>query len=94
MVANQVVAEHAAGIELIFRLGAHGPTIKFSLAPEVEDVGATYHFTDTASAEVDDSHFSLDEEQVEREVQEVVDSEYFQKLQELARKMRSQRKQD
>lgn len=96
LVSNQLVTEQAAGIELVFRLGAHGPAVKFSVVSEAveEDIGSTYHFAESTQPEVDEVWFELDENQIEREVNEVIESDYFQKLQELAKKMRSQRKEE
>ena len=70
--------------------------MKFSVVSEAveEDIGSTYHFAESTQPEVDEVWFELDENQIEREVNEVIESDYFQKLQELAKKMRSQRKEE
>ena len=96
LVSNQQVTEQAAGIELVFRLGAQGPTVKFSLSSETasEEIGSTYHSSDSSFPAVEEAWFELDENQIEREVTEVAESDYFQKLQELAQRMRMQRKPD
>jgi FHA domain len=96
LVSNQLVNEHAAGNELFFRLGVQGPAFRFSVSQEAEDIGATYVATaaDTSQFELDEARFALDEARLQREVGEVVESEYFQKLQRLAKEMRSQREKD
>ncbi len=90
IVANQLVTECAAGIELRFRLGAQGPTLLFAVQSDTAVFDATYHVSDTAQQE-SGSWFDLDEKQIEREVTEVLESDYFQKLQKLADEMRKRR---
>lgn len=96
LVSNQQVTEQAAGIELVFRLGAQGPTVKFSLTADAagEAIDSTYHSSDSSFAGDEEVWFELDETQIKREVTEVVESDYFQKLQELAQRMRTQHKPD
>ena len=89
VVANQLVTEKVISGELVFRLGTEGPTLKFSETGEQFFPSATMSFSSETGP-----IFQLDEDKLRRELDEIVDGDYFQSLQEKAREMRKQRTND
>lgn len=89
IVANQLVTEHPVGVDISFRLGMEGPTLRFRTSAERTDVMSTIS-SDTLSELL----FQLDEEKVQTEVGEIADGDYFQNLQARAQQMRRKRKAD
>lgn len=87
VVANQSVKEQAAGREMLFRLGAEGPTLKFFETDGPFVAGATISFSTEAIP-----MFQLDELRLQCEVQEITDGDYFQNLQCKVRDLRNRRR--
>ncbi len=80
IVANKLITECHAGIELRFKLGAQGPTLMFSVQSDSAHVDATYHVADTSQQETA-SWFDLDEQQIDRRLSRLWRATIFQKLQ-------------
>jgi pSer/pThr/pTyr-binding forkhead associated (FHA) protein len=89
VVNNQLVVEQPVSGDVCFRLGMEGPTLRFRTTAERAEITATICF-DTLPAPV----FQLDETKVQNDVVEIADGDYFQNLQQRAKKLRSQRKTD
>lgn len=83
LIANQHVKEHSLEDGMQFRMGVEGPILKFMFASDTYSIGATVNFD---SDEL--NYLLLDNLQVEKDVEEVTDGEYFQKIQRLAKEMR------
>jgi hypothetical protein len=89
LVANQHVKEHLLEDGMLFRLGVEGPTLKFAYSHKSDSPSATINFSE------DDLGFlNLSEAQIERDVGEVTDGDYFRKIQDLANKLRGNRTED
>ncbi len=88
VVGGQQVKEYSVKKDVTFRLGIEGPTLKFSEAEPNQDNNATYIFNDPG-----EPVFYLDHDRIEREVSDIVEGDFFQNLNDLAKEMRSRRKQ-
>ena len=86
LVANQMVTDYPVGDDVRFRLGTQGPWLRFSTAAEREEALSTV-LIDTLPA----PEFRVDERRVQSEVGEIASGEYFQELQQRAKRMRRQR---
>jgi hypothetical protein len=83
IVASQQVTEYPLEDGMQFRLGVEGPTLRFAVVDTSYSIAATVNFN------ADEMGFlQFNEKQVEQEVEEVTDGEYFKKIQCLANKMR------
>ncbi len=87
LIRNQMVKEHQMAPAETIRLGVEGPTLRFrqSSSAEAEQPSAneTISFSDDAI-----SAFSLDRQRVQQEVQQVMEGQYFQRLQQMAKELR------
>lgn len=90
VVANQLVAEYPVASDVTFRLGLEGPTLRFRTTAEQKNaISATICF-DTLPAPM----FQLDDTKLKNDVVEIADGDYFQSLQQRAKHLRKQRKND
>lgn len=87
-VSGQRVDDLPVETDLTFRLGPDGPTVKFqpAVAPVVD-----YSKTMFEDAPSPSDVFELDTAKLAREVREIAEGDYFQKLQERAKSMRHNR---
>ncbi len=86
VIDGKQVKEFVVQSEVTFRLGVEGPTLKFCEGTKTDDPGATYSFSVQ-----EEPAFELDVLKVNREVQDIVEGDYFQDLQRLAKQMRSRK---
>ncbi len=94
LVLDKMITDFEATSGLYFRLGPQGPTIKFTIGSESEDIRATCNFQEPPQeAELEDEEYELDREKLQREVTEIAESDYFQQLQRIAEEMRARRNQ-
>lgn len=89
VIANQLVTEYPVELDVSFRLGKEGPTMRFRTSAEQEKIGATIN-SDT----LPEFLFQLDEQKLQTEVGEISEGDYFQNLQARAEHMRRNRKVD
>jgi pSer/pThr/pTyr-binding forkhead associated (FHA) protein len=90
VVANQLVTEYPVTGDVNFRLGMEGPTLRFRTTTEkAAEILSTICF-DTLPAPM----FELDGTKVQKDVDAIVDRDYFQQLQQRAKQMRRQRDAD
>lgn len=87
VVNNQLVKEAPIHEELIFQLGVNGPTLKVAEQFSSGAPDATFAFDSPVKQLV----FQLDREQLQCEVEEIADGDYFQRLQSLAREARQRK---
>jgi hypothetical protein len=80
------VAELALTNGTIFRLGPRGCSLRFSELAEIASNSSTMTF-DPAAMPI----FQLDIAQLEQEVQQITDGDYFQQLKQAAQKLRGHR---
>jgi FHA domain len=96
LVQGETITEIPLTAETIFRLGSSGPTLRFDpAAPTAESPAAApsdNRMTMMFDSTLVENMFELDHSKLEREVGEIADADYFQQLQERAKKLREQRK--
>lgn len=85
-VSNEGVQEHPVTDEVRFRLGPNGPMLLFHGAEKAGDAQATLSF-DSEGIFV----FRLDDVRIGREVEEIVEGDYFKSLRRKAAELRQQR---
>ena len=89
LVNNRPIEEHVAVGDVTFRLGTSGPTLRFQPRAAVrEDLPTLCH--ETVPIEL----FRLDQSKLKREVSEIADADYFQKLQERVKSLRKPRERE
>lgn len=86
LVASRPVTEISVEEMVRFRLGSQGPTLRFNPEPERAEALSTAMIETLPTPE-----FHLDEQRIMAEVGEIATGDYFQELQERAKKMRRQR---
>ena len=86
IIENQMITELALRSEMKFRLGASGPWLRFRTTSQDSENPATICF-DTLPTPI----FQLDESKLSEEVGEIIEGDYFQKLQKKAKLLREQR---
>lgn len=91
LVLDQLITEQEATSGIFFRLGPQGPTLKFSIGSEPEDIQSTFNFHEPTDLDETGEEYELDHDQLKREVNEITESEYFQQLQRIAEEMRTRR---
>lgn len=95
-VEGAAISELSINGETTFRLGSFGPSLRFSpVAPPVENPAIRQ--TDNRMTMMFDSTlmenmFELDQNKLQREVEEIADADYFQQLQRRAQQLRDGRK--
>lgn len=87
LVRNEPIQEMLLGADTIFQLGPTGPMLRFgSLQKDEQDSRRTLYFeADPLPA------FTLDAEKLDEEVGQIAQGDYFQRLQEQAKSLRSDR---
>lgn len=96
LILDKLITEEEATSGMFFRLGPQGPTLKFSIGSELEDIRSTCNFEEMQQpleSDDEDEEYELDHEKLEREVNEIAESDYFQQLQRIAAEMRARRSQ-
>ncbi len=105
LVSGKLVQEFQATDGLEFRLGAHGPEFRLLISQsEVPDVDETATTTETiqvdermlpeflAALTEEELKLEIDQDRLAREVNEIAETDYFQRLQSLSRQLRQQRR--
>ena len=95
-VQGAVISELSIDGETVFRLGSAGPTLRFNpVAALVENSAIRQtdnRMTMMFDATLMENMFELDQNKLQREVEEIADADYFQELQRRAKQLREQRK--
>jgi pSer/pThr/pTyr-binding forkhead associated (FHA) protein len=86
LVSNKLITEYAVESEVSFRLGAKGPTLRFQPADIVQEAPATLQFDSRETFA-----FRLDEDRLQRDVEEIAEGDYFQNLRRKAAELRQRR---
>jgi pSer/pThr/pTyr-binding forkhead associated (FHA) protein len=95
-VQGALISELSIDGEIVFRLGSAGSTLRFNpVAAMVENPAIRQtdnRMTMMFDATLMENMFELDQNKLQREVEEIVDADYFQELQRRAKQLREQRK--
>ncbi len=105
LVAGNPVQEYPATDGLVFRLGAQGPEFRFHVVPGALKTGdESTTGTETIQiaanlvpellasvAAADELKLQIDQQRLSREVNDIVETEYFQRLQGLSKQLKQQR---
>lgn len=84
-VSGSSVTDIALSADTIFRLGSNGPALRYQMQSE-QSGSATLSFDPECSI-----FLQMDRRQLEAEARDVVETDYFQRLQQTARELRRQR---
>ena len=85
LVENRSIGEFAVRGEVTFRLGTGGPTLRFT-AQAVEEGTQTLSYD-----RLPEALLALDKNKLDRDVREIAEGDYFQRLQEETQKLRDRR---
>lgn len=84
-VSGSSVSDIALSADTVFRLGSNGPALRYQVKSE-ESGSATLSFDPECTI-----FLQMDRRQLEAEARDVVETDYFQRLQQTARELRRQR---